>query len=624
MNRADVYTPPELTAPSINVGEQEIATPSSTAACSPEDIRRLISGRLAVIICTFAGALFGTPVFAEQEQSSAQAEQAASDDQSCQPAPYNRHEYVDFLTSDERPDSLAALNGKTIGNIEFVTLDVFDPEVEGEDTALYRFLNRVHVNTRQNVIDSQLLFSRGDTFNSSEVTETERILRSRSYLISAFIMPSRICEDSVELTVVTKDSWTTQPQTTFSHAGGETESGFGLSEGNVLGTGNSFGFGYESSQNRNRVYYEFSNPYFLNKPIDITLGYAETSDGEDTIFRLSHPFYSLNTPYAMGVRSETINSVEKIRQGEALLNEYKHNSENIEVFYGAAINISERSTSRIYLGATHERSEYSAVPTSIEPLPVSEEFIYPWIGYEYIENKFRIYRNINQIQRPEDISVGANLFVKLGYGDSEDEDSGNVALYNIRFDDVLGLGHHHLVTFSASLDGRDYSERNDIDAKLFNGNIGYNGFIDNKNRWYAGAGYSWSENLPPHRQITTGGSISLRGYPLDYLRGEELVQMTLERRYFTELHLFNVLRVGYVAFFDAAKMWGGNNRWRQLGDEFAPTRGSRMLSNVGFGLRLTSSKTHIGNVVHIDVAFPLADRDMVDEYQIRFEAQQTF
>lgn len=501
---------------------------------------------------------------------------------------------------------------------------MFDLEVEGENTTLYRFLNRLHANTRQNVIESQLLFSRGDIFNSSQVTETERILRSRSYLISAFIMPTRICEHSVELAVVTKDSWTTQPQTSFSHAGGETESGFGLSEGNVLGTGNSLRFGYESSQNRNRVYYELSNPHFLNKPIDLKLGYAETSDGEDTIFRLSHPFYSLNTAFAVGVSSATINNVEKIRQGDTLLNEYKHKSEFFEVFYGAAINISPKSTSRIYLGATHERNEYADVPTSVEPPPINEEIIYPWIGYEYIENKFRVYRNINQIQRPEDISVGANLFVKLGYGDSEYQDSGNVTRYNIRFDDVLGLGRHHLVTFSASLEGRDYSERNDIDAKLFNGDIGYNGFIDNKNRWYAGAGYSWGENLQPHRQITAGGSISLRGYPLDHLRGEELVQMTLERRYFTELHLFNLLRVGYVAFFDAAKMWSGSNRWRQVGEGFEPTPGSRTLSNVGFGLRLTSSKTHIGNVVHIDVAFPLADRDVVDKYQIRLEAQQRF
>ncbi len=537
----------------------------------------------------------------------------------------NRHQYAEFLISDERPASLAALEGKTIGEIEFIILDVFDTELERENTSLYRFLNRLHVQTRQKVIKSQLLFRQGDSFKSSQITESERILRSRSYLISAFIMPGKICRDSVELTVVTKDSWTTQPETTFSHTGGETESGFGLSEGNIFGTGGSFSFGYQTSQNRDRVYYKFSNPYFLNQPIDITLGYAETTDGEDTVFRLSHPFYSLTTPYAMGVSSETINSVEKIRQGDVLLNEYKHKSENLNLFYGAALNISASSTSRIYLGATHDKSIYRDVPTSVEPPPVDEEILYPWIGYEYIENKFRVYHNVNQIQRPEDISVGANLFIKLGYGESEYQHSGEVTLYNVRFDDVLGLGRYHLVTFSASLDGRDYHKRNDIDATLFTGNVGYNGFIDSQNRWYAGASYSWAQNLPPHRQITAGGSVSLRGYPLDYLRGDELAQITLERRYFTDLHLFNVLRVGYVAFFDAAKMWGDNNRWRQMNDgEFAPAKGSRMLSNVGFGLRLTSSKTHIGNVVHIDIAFPLADRDVVDGYQIRFEAQQTF
>jgi outer membrane translocation and assembly module TamA len=89
--------------------------------------------------------------------------------------------------------------------------------------------------------------------------------------------------------------------------------------------------------------------------------------------------------------------------------------------------------------------------------------------------------------------------------------------------------------------------------------------------------------------------------------------MSVERRYFSDYHLFNLLRMGGVVFFDAGKAWGLNDGSH-----------NRLLSNIGFGLRFSSSKVRVGNVVHIDVAMPITERGDDGGVQLLFGASQQF
>ena len=73
------------------------------------------------------------------------------------------------------------------------------------------------------------------------------------------------------------------------------------------------------------------------------------------------------------------------------------------------------------------------------------------------------------------------------------------------------------------------------------------------------------------------------------------------------------MRVGGVVFFDMGKAWGLPN------ESYAP-----LLSDVGFGLRFSSTKVRIGNVIHVDIAMPLAERSGIDKYQFIVGAEQKF
>ncbi len=76
--------------------------------------------------------------------------------------------------------------------------------------------------------------------------------------------------------------------------------------------------------------------------------------------------------------------------------------------------------------------------------------------------------------------------------------------------------------------------------------------------------------------------------------------------------LFNV---GAAVFFDAGRTWGR--------DAFAaPPAG--WLKDVGLGLRLGSARSGLGNVLHIDLAFPLDRSSDIDSLQLLIETRKSF
>src|SRR5690606_5980321 len=143
-------------------------------------------------------------------------------------------------------------------------------------------------------------------------------------LTTAYILLDAVCGDEIDILVVTQDSWSLEPQFSLSRQADDTESGFAISDDNVLGTGNSVVIGYEQTADRNSIRYSFSNPHFLNKPIAVKLSFAETSDGDNSVVQIARPFYSLNTPWATGISLEDTTEVSIIRQGGDVINEYQH------------------------------------------------------------------------------------------------------------------------------------------------------------------------------------------------------------------------------------------------------------------------------------------------------------
>jgi hypothetical protein len=76
-----------------------------------------------------------------------------------------------------------------------------------------------------------------------------------------------------------------------------------------------------------------------------------------------------------------------------------------------------------------------------------------------------------------------------------------------------------------------------------------------------------------------------------------------------------LVRVGGALFGDVGRTWGrgavGNSD-------------PGLLRDIGFGLRLGNSRSGLGNVLHIDVAFPLDGVSAIDKVQFLIETKQSF
>jgi hypothetical protein len=112
----------------------------------------------------------------------------------------------------------------------------------------------------------------------------------------------------------------------------------------------------------------------------------------------------------------------------------------------------------------------------------------------------------------------------------------------------------------------------------------------------------------------SGPEEGMRGYPTDAFYADQRTVFTLERRYFSDIHLFNLIRVGAAAFVDV-----GRSRLSVDSSENSP-----WLADAGLGLRLSSSKSSSGVIVHMDLAYPLIDRDLYDGHQWTIRTSETF
>lgn len=507
------------------------------------------------------------------------------------------------------------LQGKKIRAIQFTSLSVFDENDPDENNRLYLFLNKLHINTRPSVVRAQLLFEEGELLSVKKIQESERILRKRSYLTNAYIVPLTVCAEQVDIMVVTQDSWALEPQISVSRESEGTQSGFAISDGNIFGTGNSLTIGYEQNAQRNLISYDFSNPHIFNSQIATKIYYADTSDGRDTILDISRPFHSLETPWAAGLYTQDVTLEAPIRHMDEQINEFRHQTMHNRVYFGLATDVTPTHTQRWLAGISNEEDKFFETVDTLQPIPGERKAVYPWIEYQYLENRYGVFKNVNQIQRPEDIALGQNLSFRLGYGGTQFENPDDVVRYIGKYTYIVDFDSEHIFETTLNLDGRHYSKLEGMNSTVAGINLTYNYFQDERRRWYMGLNYDIGQDLAQYEELTVGDISGLRGYPTDYQRGDERYVFTVERRYFTDIHIFNLMRVGAVVFFDMGKAWGVE----QYG--YSP-----LLSNVGFGLRLSSSKVRIGNVVHVDIATPTSARNEpgVGKYQLTIGAQSRF
>ncbi len=190
------------------------------------------------------------------------------------------------------PDSL------TVGEIRVERRPIFSAAEEHSGTAFVaavrRWMNRLHVRTREGIIRRELLFAAGDPLRLDLLAETERNLRTLGYLNDIRVAPMDTLPDGrVPVLVSVRDSWTLKTDFSYTKAsGGDTRWTVQMSDTNFLGYGVTMGAGIGGDENADYWNLWYRQRRFLGTGLSLGIDDRERGDGFVREVFLNRPFWS--------------------------------------------------------------------------------------------------------------------------------------------------------------------------------------------------------------------------------------------------------------------------------------------------------------------------------------------
>ena len=529
------------------------------------------------------------------------------------------------------PESQAALQGavqgtippgSVIAEVRIVNRDIFDPARQGEDRRIFRLANLLHRTTRARVIERQLLFRPGDVFTPELVEESARLLRTHDYLYDVEMKPVLRPDGKVDVEVVTRDVWTLAGGLSFGRAGGVNSTSFSAEDTNLLGTGKDLTVARIGSVDRVSNLIRFRDPNLAGSRLQLLASYSQNTDGGRERFELERPFYSLDSRWAAGLRLFRDDRLEQLYMTGQVATGFRHVNTAAEVYAGLSAGLVNGTARRWELGFTWSRDDFTTSPRFVPgPVfvfrsrlptqqllapPAERALAYPWVRFESIQNRFVVEKDLDRIQRSEDLNLGRHWNLLAGYSTPAFGGLGNRWIVQGAAEEGWRPAPRQLLLAQLGASSRWY--RDDAENLVAGGRLRWYARDFGDQLFYASLGADLAHRLDSESQLLLGGDSGLRGYPLRYEGGDRRVLFTAEQRFFSDRELFHLIHPGAAVFFDAGRAWFIDAPVDKY-QRFFQRADGRVLRDVGLGLRLGSSRSSRGAVVHLDVAFPLDRSD---------------
>lgn len=482
---------------------------------------------------------------------------------------------------------------------------IFDETNPDENNALFRWVNRLHMDTKESVIARDLLFKEGDYLDRDLLAESERILRTRHYFNNASVttpnnQDGQNSDGQVDVDV--REVWTLLPTVSYSHAGGDTTSGFGLRDSNFLGYGKTISIQHHNTKERSGESFDYRDPNTGWHQTTLHIGYADNSDGKHQQFEFIRPYFALGTVNAGGIMYDQFEQEDNLYNAGEVANRFGHAAQRQDIFYGSKMSFSDdHDIHRWNLGYTLEEDLFTVLPDSLVPtaLPHDRDFNTFWGEYNYIHNGYITATNIQQINRVEDFNLGLQTRVRLGYATSSYAEYDQSLQLAQDLSQSFVVSPTSLLLASLHYDGR--YNHGQIYNGIVEGRVDYHWQDFNAGQLYISLQGARGLRLFVDNELSLGGDTGLRGYPSFYQTGDKRFLFTLEQRFYGEREWFSLFHMGYAIFYDQGRAWG---------ESAIPQSETGSLRDLGVGLRISGTRTGSRddgghNVLHIDVATPL-------------------
>ena len=505
--------------------------------------------------------------------------------------------------------------GARVGEVRVVAREIFDTADPEEDYLLFKWANALHIQTRPDVIARQLLFKTGDLISVRSIEETERVLRANHYLYDVQFRPLVQPGGVVDIEVLTRDTWSLDVGASVGRAGGANSSGVHLREYNLLGTGTMVNLGRSTDVDRTGTELLFANERIFGSTVSARVSHAMNSDGRRDFVSVTRPFFALDERWAAGVTASNDDRIDAIYNAGVVQSQYRHREDRRDVFGGWSPGLQGGWVQRYSVGLSSEDDAYAPEPGLTAPaqMPLDDKLAGPYVRLEVVEDRFEKEQNRNLIGRPEFFALGLNASLQLGRALTGMGSTRDAWLYSGSIGRGFEPVYGHRLMAGAAVSGR-YSQ-GQIQSQHLGIQSQYYLPQSRYRLFYASIAGDSLTRPDPGETLELGGDTGLRGYPLRYQSGTRRALLTIEERFYTDLYIWRLFRIGGAAFFDTGRAWGGDN---------TNTQNPGRLSDAGIGLRIVSARSALSNVLHVDLAYALDATADIKKVQIVVKSRTSF
>ena len=474
-----------------------------------------------------------------------------------------------------------------IDTIIIVTGEAFTPE-EAEK-GLFRFMNSVHIVTKEKVIRDELLFHQGEPFDTAVARETARNLRKREIFRQVDIRTTRI-DGKFAVIVETQDGWSTKPTISLTIAtDGNWTGRLGLTEYNLLGTGALASVVYVKEIERHGPQLAANFRRLFGSQVRAKGLVSLWNDGTDGWWRVGDPFYSNRDRYSVDYDGEA--------SGRRVL-EYRVDSAGVRdtTFYrrdalinrlmGVTAPVAESNRYlRLGLDAWLRQEKFVLQQDSGQSVPDS---LYAAFGLwaEFRSARFQRVRYFNGfINEDIDQSPRVKLFVNLASANLGYERTGIAPGIDASYGAAGRAGF-----FVANLKANGLFTDAGLDSGRVEANVTLGAKFAERHGTaiYILAGAQ--ENPPPGQQFSLGFKTPPRSWEANSFVGTRALWGTVEHRWFAIDSFLNLLSIGFAGFVDYGGAW-------------YPDQKPRFGGNFGVGLRMGSAHGTAARTGRIDFGY---------------------
>lgn len=465
-------------------------------------------------------------------------------------------------------------SGKRIGAVHVVNIDVF-----GEAEAFLRWANVFHVTTRDFIIAREVLLNPGDPWDHDKLEESRRRLADPLFTALVVIVPVRSPRAGlVDLLVVTRDIWSLRFNSRFEYQEGVlSDLSLSISENNFLGLRKQIAMVFDMDLGAFSL-----GPQYIDKNIggsrltlQTKLGAIfsrETGEFEGTrsYTSFAYPLWSLDRKWGAAIGESHYDSTIREFFGADLYRYDNPDTDEVEaipVEYGLRTFGLESYVVRQLGRSVKQRFVLGHALSIVRPrlfddfpgdpaaraaftrdlLPTSERASAAFARYILFTPRYRVYRDMDSFDLAEDARLGPELTAELAVGRQElgsEVDYVSGSLVGAWFLDLLGDGY-----LRVSAGGAARRQAGDtIDRSASATVSAASPILLDAVRLIGRATVSGKAESISNQPYKLGGISGLRGYPIDFFRGDRMVITNLELRTRPVRLLFT--RVGLLAFWD--------------------------------------------------------------------------